>query len=239
MQLPDKILGFGLEAWVFFLLGTIISLWLYRLQKRPKTVDYAQKRNLVVPSGSIPSTGLMVRVWWSTSEGLAPTEHALAAGTARELASPAIYEYRIKNTGKRAIDATDFAGPVTISVADGEIQYVYVTAVSTDGVADIGMSDGDGQPQSRGVRPNLMNPGEWFDIQVVTDKSDEEPKLTARIREQTRPMRRRDGLLDPPLWQVIRSSIRDTDSGARYNLVMWVFSFIAAVAAVAALFIPK
>ena len=39
---PQKILGFGLEPWVFFILGTIVStivsVLLHLRQKRPKTL---------------------------------------------------------------------------------------------------------------------------------------------------------------------------------------------------------
>jgi hypothetical protein len=212
------------DTWVGILAGAVISVVasyvFYRMQKQPKTLDYALKSNEIIPSGTIKGTGLLVTVWWSTSEGLDPNVHSLSASSARQLEQPAVYEYRIQNTGKRAVEKGEFAKPVTVTVPDGEIQYVSVMDMSSPDIIGKGICDPHGEPKSRGFRPDLLNPAEWIDIQVVTDNSTQEPTLSARIRDETRPMRRRDGLLEPPVRQVLRHALRETFRSAADQTVL-------------------
>jgi hypothetical protein len=88
----------------------------------------------------------------------------------------------------------DFKDPIKIEADEGSIVGAAVTYMSRPGIAAKICSD---LPNESNFTPVLMNPGDSVDIQVITDSCPEPPKLTTWIREESRPMQRRQTIIDP------------------------------------------
>jgi hypothetical protein len=222
MILAVGFLGLDAQAWVGVAIGSVFSLVLsilfYQLQKKPRTLDYAisSTQDFTVEAGM--PTGLVV----SWMEEAQPNEIVM-----HPLVRPRIVNCRIRNTGKRAIDADDFKEPIQIEVATGSIVDAVVTRVSHPGVFQLGSIPGERESSTRVFTPVLMNPGDWINIQVITNECPDYPKLTSWIREESRSMQNRPEILDPPVLEVVKRSLLHSE------FLVWLLTMITAIAAVA------
>lgn len=127
----------------------------------------------------------------------------------RPLKEPWIVNYRISNTGKRAVEADDFKRPIEVSVAKGSIVDVVVTNMSHIGILEFGPIPGD-SPTNRVFTPVLLNKNDWIDIKVITDSCLDLPKIDSWFFEQSRDMQRRRSCFDPFLRQSFKKqSLRE------------------------------
>jgi hypothetical protein len=118
-----------------------------------------------------------------------------------EFEDPRIVTLRVRNTGKKAITEEDFAAgqPIMIVNQGAETADVQITDKSPelrDDTIDIAV-DYEQEPDSRDLGkitllPKLVNPGEWFDVQILYSSFARNLSVTARFADQRRPMRRLD-----------------------------------------------
>jgi hypothetical protein len=243
MAVASGFLGFSGDTWfalILFFLGAAISasvsFLIYRRQKSPRTLDYALKSTEALVTSGGNQSGLKLSVVWETSDsadetrGASGTSAEVSASGPRALHNPRISNFHIRNTGRRAIDAEDFAKPITVEVPRTPpscIVDVHVTGVSSDGIHPCGSIP----DPPKGLKPVLMNPGDWIEVQVLTDAgpADPVPILTAWIRDQSRPMARRQGLLDPPLEAVLRRRVSRIPPHELWSFFLIVAAFIVVV----------
>ena len=203
MNLAATVLGLDVQTWLGIAIGALISLAIsmviYRLQKSPRTLDYAITSMQDFTNDANPHLPTRMSVIWH-EEGESYREGQC-------LKKPRIVSYRIKNTGKRAIDADDFKEPIKVEAATGSIVDVRVIAVSHPGVHALG-SILSNSSAARTFTPRLMNPKDSISIQVITEKCPEPPKVTCWMREESRPMQRRQDILDPSLLEVAKKRVK-------------------------------
>jgi hypothetical protein len=199
MYLAAGFLGMDRQTWLSIAIGSlvslIISLLIYRMQKSPKTLDYAIRSTFDLNAeASADSWSRMLILW---------TEGAKGPHQGQRLNQPRIVNYYIRNTGKRAIDGDDFKTPIEVKASEGSIVDTVVTDMSHYGMHKIGRISSE-WPDTTAFTPTLMNPKDWIEIQVLTEGCPAPPKLTSWISEESRSMEQRQDLLDPPLWEVLK-----------------------------------
>lgn len=162
------------------LFGIAVSLGIAWWQRRPKQLDYA----VVSSAGLQPDAERMRTPLKIDYNGVC-------------VRSPWLATIRIGNTGRRAILAGDFVEPIRVRYERNAPFDGYVTAASRDGLWPEGSSIWPADPESPvgnpdgvvEIQPVLMNPGEWFELQLLSDGSPGRIALTAVFPDQARPMR--------------------------------------------------
>jgi hypothetical protein len=199
MDLTAAFLRMDMQTWVALAAGSVVTIMvaflIYQIQKSPRTLDYAIRSTQDLTANASPHLRDRMSIIWRDV-----TSGGFAAG--RTLKEPRIVNYHIRNTGKRAIDADDFKSPIEVKAGTGSIVDIIVTKVSHDGILDVGPLPSEHGTSS--FTPALMNPKDWIELQVITNGCPEPPELSSWIREETRPMEKRQGLLDPPVREVVR-----------------------------------
>jgi len=151
------------------LAGVVIAVW----QRQPKRLDYEVMNDVAL---------------------LSRHERALRGKLTVEyngvrMEAPQIVTVRIRNTGKRGVVDDDYVEPIAISYEMNPPAAVNVVDASL-GVA------GDLEPIFKldavvsvvAFAPALMNPGEWFDVQMISDGRHGEIFVRTRFADQQRPM---------------------------------------------------
>lgn len=161
-------------AVVGILIGVAIAFW----QRQPKQLDYAIKTQIRLIGDRIAR---------------APDAPAFAVTYDGDIdvKDPGVLVVRVANTGKRAVVDTDYTEGIQISAnATAFLMAPHLTAKS-DGVSpeSIGslyrlFRDSD----EGGLTPRLLNPGEWFEVQILTDGDAGDVMLASRFADQTRRM---------------------------------------------------
>lgn len=150
---------------IFSVLGLATGFWFYWLSRKPKRFGYqviSKTRILAHQSVDLPL-------------------QVVYAG--HEVSSPNILVLRLGNTGKAEIRAEDYEGPIKIAFQSSQILSGMVSGKSDDAIdADVISS---GAPNAAVFKPVLLNPGEWVDLQFVTDGPLEIPSIHSRIAGQT------------------------------------------------------
>ena len=158
------------------LLGVVITLLVYLWQRRPKRLDYRVVNNLAVLTEHATPMRRKLKMDY---EGV-------------QMSDPHIVTIRIQNTGKVAVVADDYVQPIRMryenvraSPLDGSI-----AAESTPGICE-SLFDTDGEEESFEpvMVPELMNPGDWFEAQFVSDGDPGEIHVSCRFKDQSRPMK--------------------------------------------------
>jgi hypothetical protein len=165
---------------VFFILGAVVQWWLGR---RRNTLDWELKIDeaLVHPTVRRYTPGLSV-----TIDDL-------------DLEQPRIVLLRIVNSGKDKVRADDYTRPITIEVPGAGIADAIVTAVSDPDVYELRsirhdnvstadpLADIMNRPVS--LAPQLLNEGDWIELQLLVAGVEGTPKVSARFAGQTRKMK--------------------------------------------------
>jgi hypothetical protein len=159
--------------------GIAIALW----QRQPKTLDYEVVNKLPILS---PNANLA----WET-----PSAPLVVLYGDQKIKDPFLLTVRVRNTGKRAIEAGDYADPITVTCTgsrpfDGFINQVFPQELR---VAD----DPRSLAQLAALRPPLLNPGDWFELQFLTDGDPAEITVRSRFKDQARSMQE-IGSVDSP-----------------------------------------
>jgi hypothetical protein len=218
MNLAADFLSVDKQGWITTVIGIIAGIVVthlyHRLQKTPKTLDYAISSTQDLTSNASPDLRERMEITWKEDD-----RASRYSDTPRILEEPRIVNYHIRNTGKRAIEAADFTNEIDIKAASGSIVAVIVTDVSREGVINSESIQLDFVPLAY-FTPTLMNPKDWIEIQVITDGCPEPPELTTWFREESRPMQRRQSILYPPLWELLK---RRPDILQRATILLLVF----------------
>jgi hypothetical protein len=221
MVLADSLIhrnidAIGVASAIVTIVGIVVTIIIYNRQKSPKTLDYAVEASQAIMASGSGHAGSRLQVIWTDNSD--PSAHVLPTRPAssqqpleppsllkaRVLTKPRVANLYIRNTGKIPIDAADFQTPLTIEVGTGEIVDVYVTEVSNAGIYPLGsIANSDGSKRKQSFRPALLNSGDWIRVQVTTDQTDAEPKVSCWIKGQNRDMMKNNRLLDPPVTEVI------------------------------------
>lgn len=218
VTLAASFVGLDTQTWFSIAIGSfitlIIALIVYRKQKSPKTLDYAIRSTQDLTGDASPHLRARMEVIWKEDPN-----------SVRTLKEPRIVNYHIRNTGKRAIAAADFESAIKVDAPRGSIVDIIVTGMSHTGILELGSVPAAGQSNAT-FTPRLMNPGDWIDIQLITDGCSGSPALTCWIREESRPMRKRQALLDPSLVELSKRAWRSRSDE-------YVAIIVAAIAALA------
>lgn len=153
------------------LMGIAIALW----QRRPKLLDYRVVSNIPVVA--------------SRTGGLKDKLEVRYGG--HQLSDPHIATIRITNTGKAAVRVEDYESPISIN-------YDNETSRQLDGFV-VAVSNPEVRPKIKvaidealgyiAVRPGLLNPREWFSVQIVSEGHSGNIEVETRFADQSRPMR--------------------------------------------------
>lgn len=211
--------------------GIFFSWYLFIKQKQPKTLDWAILSDQpLTPNGrNVPEA---VNVRWMAP---IPWVDATTSTRWRTLNAARLIEIRIQNTGKQPLTAADFEDPVTVSIGKGWLIDLVVTNSSHGGTGDLANLDQVDASNTRRFRPRLMNQGDWIDLSLTTEFSKDiggkdqftlleldgqelwltsDAKLAANltvgcwIHGETRPMQRRQEILNTPLRRIVWSRLR-------------------------------
>ncbi len=228
MNLGGAFLGLDSPGWLALGLGSlvtlIVALLTYHRQKTPKTLDYGSYELQPLGADDDVYPGLKLAASWSPLEEDEP----------EMLIKAQVAHYRIKNTGKRAIKATDFQRPITVTAPKGRLIDCAVTEISHPGVCELGSiyvsCDGPRPDNELSFTPALMNPGDWVEISVLTDGLDGEVDISSWIVEETRSMRERDRIVLPPFSEIVRHfAVEISPSERKITLYHFILATIIAV----------
>lgn len=199
------------NAWVvpvlLFIFGTSFTLYLRRRDKDSKHLDYQ----------ILADTPIL------TSRNR-PTILKIMYGT-MEVDNPFVTEVRFKNTGKQVIEADDFLAPMAILRRSAKVLDFNDVEQSEAQLIDSMESAPDAPDDNKPVlvKPNTLNAGDWFTVQVIYDCSAREiVTVTGRIKGQTRlPRTYKDR--EPGSWSKARSII------LACSIDVLIFVFLASV----------
>ena len=157
---------------VIGLLGVVAALWIAFWQSKPKRLDYEIRNNVPILS--------------SHASALRGRMSVLFEG--KHVDEPRLVTVRIKNTGKQAVTVDDYVDMIRVKFEknppfDGFIADESIPGICTDVFDDL-------IAKVPAMRPPLLNPGDWFDVQLISDGPPGEIEVTSRFKEQSRPMRR-------------------------------------------------
>lgn len=150
-----------------FVGGVIVSFVFYWISRRPKRFGWQMISATRIVSAKGRSLPLVV-----VYDG-------------QEVSSPNIAAIRVGNSGKSEITVEDYDGPVRITFGQSK---VLACDISERLHGRITASVTKEPPSSVVFSPTLLNPGEWLDLQIITDGPLEIPKVDARIAGQTSPV---------------------------------------------------
>ena len=147
-----------------------IALW----QHKPKRLDYRVRTNVPILSQHASELGSRIVV----------------AHYGNELKEPRLVTVRIMNTGKQAIVAEDYVQGITIEYEANPPFEAFIARESGPGICtDVWSGTGGMHGDPIDVRPMLMNQGDWFDVQLLSDGPSGDVSVSARFKDQARPMR--------------------------------------------------
>lgn len=215
------------EIWlttVSIVIGTIISWHFFQKQKRPKTLDYAIEWLPVGVTGGMPAPSSLKILW----EGAFPWEAQSVTKVGVEdhhvLTNPSIFRIEIVNTGKVAVDESDFKDPIKIRTSSGSIVDLEVIKVTHPNIYPLGPLH-DATEQERRFRPVLLNPADRVTLQGVADQARlSDLTVEAWIKGQSRPMQPRRQIIETPLHTLLLERIRAT--APAYNMAI-LLAFVA------------
>ncbi|ORA61084.1 hypothetical protein BST23_22345 [Mycolicibacterium elephantis] len=168
---------FQILAAVLLAALTGLATWyLAHRNKATKTLDYCILSDLAI-----------------VSSDNRPDRLKIMLGTV-EVNNPFVTLIRFKNTGKQVIEPDDYLDPIQICRREAAIRDWSIADESERNLADdIGLVMpvvGDNEfDEHVAIKPNTLNPGDWFDVQIIYDGSLQcRPEVTTRIKSQTRKM---------------------------------------------------
>jgi hypothetical protein len=179
------------EHWEFVvgtaiaLVGIVIAIATIVYQRQPKQLDWELRNDvrLVSPHARRLREKLELRY------------------NDKPMDDPRVLILSVRNTGKKAVSEHDFIGgdPISITYEQNppvDMQLIEASdGLSIDELAEsVLVVQGTRSTLDVSLRiiPRLLNPGEWFDVQLLSDRDHGDVSVTARFADQKRPMRRLD-----------------------------------------------
>jgi hypothetical protein len=184
------------QSWQFItgiVVGLLIAVAQIIYQRQPKQLDWELRHD--------------VRLISPQARHLREKLELQYDGT--PLVYPRVLVIRVANTGKKAVSAQDFDGgdPVKIGYESNppfDVQLVAASpGLSAEDVADVKRLYGLNGSKRKGaveIVPKLLNAGEWFDVQMLSDYDHGDITVTSRFADQRRPMKRLDLNQVRPRW---------------------------------------
>ena len=150
----------------------MIALW----QREPKTLDYEIVNNVAI----------------LTSHANLLREKLKVTYEREPLDDPHIVTIRIVNTGKRAVVKGDYDQPIEIDYENRGPFDGSVIAAKPPGIfaPESIYDEFDANKLGPSLRPDLLNPGDEFVVQLLSEGEPGEVMVSCRFADQTRPMRR-------------------------------------------------
>lgn len=164
-------------ATLISLVGLVLSIWALKQGHRPKILDYVVITNVaILPSHAKGHTALAV-----TWEG-------------EKLTDPRLVEVRIKNTGKRAVVASEYVAPIQVLYENGQpfdgfVQSASAARFKNMSYGDIFLDGYDRATSAIAIRPSLMNADDWFTLQLLSEGDPGRITVTSDFKDQARSMR--------------------------------------------------
>lgn len=155
-------------GWIGFasaILGAIsfgLSIWFYFLGRKPKQLGW----RVLSKYGMIRGRRVVPKL--SVSYG------------GQELFNPVATLVRIENYGKVEIRKEDWEIPVEFNYDESRIVQAAIVDRSDGNIAAV-IDEQSLSDAKCALQPMLLNHGEWFDVQLITDGPVEEPAINARI----------------------------------------------------------
>ncbi|MGY1806345.1 hypothetical protein ACI8AF_03165 [Blastococcus sp. SYSU D00669] len=174
------------------LLGIVVTVAIGLWQYQPKRLSYEviEKVRLIANEATTAARGFShpLTVYYGT----------------RQLTDPYLLTVRIKNSGKRGIAASDYQGSIAIA---GKNQQPLDGFVSDSRPEDLDPTNGQvlyagGSMQP--LKPPMLNPGEWFDLQFISDGDPGEVVAKARFLDSGK-----KGMRDAHGQNILRRLVRD------------------------------
>jgi hypothetical protein len=154
-------------------IGILAAFW----QRRPKRLDYKIITNVPV----VPRAADNIRHDLAVTYG---------GAVVKDLH---VVRIRVINSGKQAIRAGDYDVPVTITYEKDVPLDAFISHASTPELCHTAVQfhdDGpDLDPSKISIAPGLLNPGEWVDVQLISDGPPGEIEVRSRFADQSRAMR--------------------------------------------------
>lgn len=107
----------------------------------------------------------------------------------RPVKSAHLLVVRLQNTGREAVEVDDYAQLVRFEFSDRS-ELLTHNVVGESAPLDPTFRVDTQHPRRVELNPLLLNPGDWLDVQFVTDGPGAVPSATTRIANQTRELRR-------------------------------------------------
>lgn len=157
-------------------LGIIIAIATVAYQRSPKRLDYKIMSDIrVLNIDADPK-------WEVLYDG-------------RKIEDPRIVVIRFVNTGKQPIRADDFEGGLPIRVTYEMNGYWSASVVAPSEYEDLGLANVENN-SPYAITPKLLNAGESFDVQFLSEKPHGAINIAARFSGQARPMHDVDVVID-------------------------------------------
>lgn len=164
------------------LAGVAVAIWAVQGQRRPKQLDYFV----------VSSAGLLRPEAQRMREPLSIDYDGVPMRT------PWLATIRVVNTGKQAVEAADYVDPIRVTYERNPPFDGYVAATSRDGLWPEGQSIWPADPAAptdsseplgtHEIHPPLLNPGEWLEVQLLSDGDPGGLTVQAAFPDQSRPM---------------------------------------------------
>lgn len=174
---------FSTDHWDF-LVGTVIGIagvWVALAQRNPKTLDYSVLSNVPILRDRTERINSELEINYRDTQ----------------LKDPRLVIVRIANTGRRAVEQNDYVEPITVQYEHNPpLGFTEAEGSSPNIVGDdIGLvTASDSAFVSRvEVRPKLLNPRDWFDLQLLSDGDPGKIGVHARFSDQRRAMQDFEG----------------------------------------------
>jgi hypothetical protein len=167
-----------LTGWVIGLVSIIVAVVFYLRQRNPKRLDYQV----------VNSTPLLA----DRTNGLG--DDLVVSHRGKKVADPHILTIRIINSGKQSVQAAEYDRPVTIAFRNAFHLASRVVDSSSghvrpDLAVQLHLQD---EAVVIETRPRLLNRGEWFNVQIVSDGAPQDLHVHSRFPDQAANMRELD-----------------------------------------------
>jgi Ni,Fe-hydrogenase III small subunit len=166
-------------------IGVILTIVIYFLQRQPKQLDYEIRSDFELINPNAQQVQENLKLTYSDEP----------------IKEPWVVIVRVRNTGKKSITQDDFATgtPIKLGYESGVPVDVRIIGASPDipptsliaGFAEVINTPAEEQ-QSVSVTPKLLKAGEWIDIQLLFNSDHGKMTVATRFADQRRPMRRVD-----------------------------------------------
>ena len=185
--------------------GIATGLVTYWLARKPKYIDYEVKASQrILAAKESDRLDSKLRVVWTDE-----------ADADEVLSAPEVHTIRIKNTGKSAVASEDFVDPLTITMPqDIRALEASVIAVSHHTVLElVTVPVGREEANPIVLKPRLLNPGDWLEVRLVTDKPTD-PEVSGELSA-------RKSRLDVEAWAESRRAA-ELSTSSRVAVSCWI-----------------